>query len=233
VGKDAPRRFTLVELLVVIAIISVLASLLLPALRQARERALGVACASNLRQIGIHTHSYTTDYDGSVIPAVFPRDEAGNYTIGHWLNFLHWDLSSEAVVRCPAMPAAQCFNPYGGVPPYEVAAGSYVMNVIEPNQWAGSAIPDPARTCGFGLDTETPIRLVEATHPSDSIYATDAIFALHFTDARGIVAFDDTDRGLSRDVGNHHARGFNALLGDGAVHHLPESAETHWPVAVR
>ncbi|MDD3953564.1 MAG: prepilin-type N-terminal cleavage/methylation domain-containing protein [Lentisphaeria bacterium] len=63
----------MIELLVVIAIIAILASMLLPALQKARQKAMNIKCMGNLRQISLGYQIYIEDNGGNLPPRAMPK----------------------------------------------------------------------------------------------------------------------------------------------------------------
>ena len=109
--KPRPARsriaFTVIELLVVIAVLVLAASLLLPALQRARERAKRISCTCNLKQIGLSFRTWTVDHYGQY-PMQTPLTNGGLMEITStapayvYFPVMSNELSTPKILVCPA-----------------------------------------------------------------------------------------------------------------------------------
>jgi prepilin-type N-terminal cleavage/methylation domain-containing protein len=160
------KAFTLIELLVVIAIIAILASMILPALATAKEKARRISCVSEVKQISLammmyvddNEHRYPTRMPDPAAGAAFPckpcrtidwRPYATPYLSGT-TNL----TNASRVFICPAdigIPAEIAADPYNMTNPRparlaDFYGSSFCLNTVMTRLGRESAVPRPADT---------------------------------------------------------------------------------------
>jgi prepilin-type N-terminal cleavage/methylation domain-containing protein/prepilin-type processing-associated H-X9-DG protein len=197
------RAFTLVEVLVVISIILLLAALLLPSLKSAREKGRRVTCASNLRQIGLLAFMYAGDDGQNRLP------------IGHYGS----QKQSNYFIFTPSGTLSGPANfrvPWGALYLYAIAARSgriyYCPSQTYPtltqnasnNPWPAGADPTATTRSSYGARPE-----LEWNNPAQTRelqvtkFANKALYA----DAGSVPGY----------VNLGHNQGVNVCFGDGST----------------
>jgi prepilin-type N-terminal cleavage/methylation domain-containing protein len=181
--------FTLIELLVVIAIIAILAAMLLPALALAKQKAQGIACINNNRQLAIGSIVYSSDSNDRIIAndnggLAWVDMNSARTSQAHLNNGLLWPaVKSYGIFKCPAdltatgtlpnlrsMSMNAWVGPNPGKEPYNVAGiGDRRGRVFrKQSDFSGAA---GASTIFVFID-ENPFTINDGYFGNDAIYGT-------------------------------------------------------------
>jgi prepilin-type processing-associated H-X9-DG protein len=214
--------FTLVELLVVIGIIAVLIGVLLPVLGRARASAQSIACASNLRQLGLAITMYSSDKKG-FLP--YPTTSLGEQSL--WYNAVDPYLRAVANADRSGVAGGRTYKRYKQCVVYDTFEG-------DQDSGAQNQTKEFSRT--FKMNSHlrhynsTHAKVTEVKRASEFVLLGDGI-SMDFTGAipnqweNGQFSMEVNDKSEANPA-LRHLDGANILFVDGHVSHMKLTAIT-------